>query len=336
MIKIGAQNVFKIKINTVEKRKIPSIENIEEGLLLKRESLQQNFSFLSLDQQFRQAKKLPLDIHGRKRIYRVKTTILKPLCYILTKVFEGSSFYDENIKLTPTEFNLINVFIDKRFKLNLTQKYPGGAYGEKNVKDILTSYSKILFLLESNKREEENIKFVYKHTLKFLKSQFYEQNQLKYNKESEIKFYEHYFGEHAKALNRPLHDFFDPLNNKMGAGKKTKTLSVIHLKLTFACEKFKEAFFGYLQTQFRKDYQSSVYKKIEKIFSTLEAGLNKRDDQLTDKVIAKFLSDFHRKKRIKFPWCTKEIDNAVQAFRNRINKIKRKAGPLLVTDSLFT
>ena len=120
MIKIGAKNVFKIEQLAKDERQIPSIVDIEDSLLLKRKSLELNFSFLHSDPQFKQTKKLPLEIHGRKRIYRVKTTILKPLCHTITKIFKGTDFNDGCVKLTETEFHLVNVFIDKRFKLGLT------------------------------------------------------------------------------------------------------------------------------------------------------------------------------------------------------------------------
>lgn len=321
MIKIGAMKVFKLpKQETISRDlKVRRAVETKQRQFDRPKSLESVFSFDLNEDQQDSNKVISLDIHGRKRKYRVKTKILKPLCMALTKIFNAEEFSGKT-ELTDVELRLIFIFLKKRFGVSFLGSGVQRKPNNPSVK-ILNLYAKTIFLLESKKREEENLKFVYKHTLKYLKSQFYEQHRLRYNKDSELVFYNFYFKDFAQQEQKPLKEFFDPLNQKNDSAKPTKTLSVMHLKAVFACEKFRRAFFDYLRTGFKKDYQSSVYKKIEKIFSGLERKLDSEGS--VEKRIEEFISGFKEKKRIKFPWCRKEIDSAVFSFIKRVERISK-------------
>ena len=322
MIKIGATNVFKIsKPKTLSKDiKVRKTVKKEQKKAERPKSLESTFSFSLIENKDKSDKTVPLDIHGRKRFYRVKTKILKPLCKALTKIFNADDFNADELDLTETELHLVGVILKKRFGIDFLRSSVKKTSQNSSCK-ILSLYMKVAFLMGSNKREEENLKFVYKHTLKYLKSQFYEKNNLKYNKESEFYFYRFYFGEFAKTKGKPLNEFFDPLNRKKDSVKLTKTLSVLHLKSVFSCEKFKRDFFRYLGAGFKTDYQSSVFKKIEKIFEMLEGWLSK--EKATEEIVKRFVKEFEKKKRIKFPWSCREIDVAVYSFIRPVQKISK-------------
>jgi hypothetical protein len=50
----------------------------------------------------------------------------------------------------------------------------------------------------SNKRLEENLKFVYKGVMKLMRTEFNQSYNLRVSKESNMKFFEFYFGNFAQ------------------------------------------------------------------------------------------------------------------------------------------
>lgn len=81
----------------------------------------------------------------------------------------------------------------------------------------------------SQKRFEENMKFVYKVILKKLREKFARENGYElWDKQFERAFYEYYFEETRKILNEEIELFYDPLNQKLS---KSKTLNNSYLRL---------------------------------------------------------------------------------------------------------
>ena len=322
LIKIGGKSIFGIE----KKQPSQSEKRIQLNIKVqtaktKQEDLNQLFSHVNYIEKPLQKHLMPLEIHGRKRSYKIKLSILKPVCRVLTLVFEGHDFRKSQIQLTEIELQLVAVFISKKTKMDCLADFNMKGLTTAQTRELLTRFSKVLYLLESTKREEENIKFAYKHTLKFLKGQYNQQHQLPFNRKSEMSFYQFFFRDYASIVKKPLRFFFDPLNSKQQLSKKNKTLSTPHLSLVFGCNHFRECFFSYFDERFSKDYMSCVYKKIEKIFLPLEKEINNKNELTIEQVVKRFIEKFKSKQRIKFPWSYKETEYSLTVFKRKIDKI---------------
>lgn len=263
--------------------------------------------------------RMPLKIHGRNRIYKTKLSILKNFCVTLTFLFEGTPLDPSNrFQFTYEQLKLLQTIVIKKFHITSSnlELFKENA----NQTQFFDNIESVRRCFISQKRTEENIKFVYKHTLKYMKSKFYDKNNFRYNKESEVLFYRHYFGFSAMAGGIDLQEFYDPLNSNYN-GKKKGTISNSHLTLLFSCESFREEFFRYVRNEFKKDYQSSIYKKIERMFLKLESELDKHGDEGKSEIINKFNDKLKRQKKTKLPWSSQEIDTAISCFRVRLNKL---------------
>lgn len=273
-------------------------------------------------------KKLPkiqLRIHGRKRAYKPKIIQLKEVCIILDKIFKGERVDKNELQLQNSYINLITAFVVKKFGNNKSIDLNNKDIKTENKIDLLKDLIDYAIVKPSKKRVEENNKFIYKHTLKYLKAQFYTSKNLRYNKESEQLFYEYYFDDISRQKNIPIELFYDPLNITSKTGKKAKTIRNDHLILLFNCRIFKNNFFSYIETNFKDDYQSSIYKKVEKLLLPLEKQLGESDQLFKSELIDNFIRKLNANKRCKFPWSSMEIDHALNHFAKHINKLMIKA-----------
>ena len=324
MIKIGGKSIFELeKKQPSQITKRPKVSIQLRKSKATKEDLAALFSHLNHPEKPLERHLVPLDIHGRKRSYKIKLSLLKPVCRVLTMIFEGTDFRNIKFDLTELELRLISVFIAKKTRIESLEKFSPNLLNPAQKRDLLTRFSKVLYVLESTKREEENIKFAYKHTLKYLKGKYNQQHSLPFNKQSELKFYQYYFQAYTECYDKPLQAFFDPLNSKLKLPKKNKTLSTPHLSLIFSCYRFSEDFFEYFDRRFSTDYLSCVYKKMEKIFIPLEKQINERKQESVRQVVNRFIENFRSKQRIKFPWSYKETETSLKAFANKIKKIKQ-------------
>ena len=261
-------------------------------------------------------KRIPLKIHGRNRYHRIKVKYLTNLTEIISGILEGKEEDWESKTISNSQMNLLKLILQKKFKNNgKTDFFLSNLEELKNLAEIAKFTNRVV----SSKRTEENNKFVYKHTLKYLKARFNIEHNLPFNKESEEAFYKHYFENHAKERNVQIKVFYDPLNSK--SESKSKTISNGHLILLFTCKKFKSDFFGYLDSAFKEDYQSSTFKKIEKLLLGLEKSLTESNGVGKEKLIKKYTNEFSLKKRVKFPWSSQEIDAAMRHFTKQVTRL---------------
>lgn len=264
-------------------------------------------------------KVIPLKIHGRNRIHKIQIRYMTKLVEAIEKLLKEDKEGIEEDQLTFCQFKLLKIFFTKKF--NKTCRNSIIKKQIQNAETLEEVYN-FIQLTGSTKRTEENRKFIYKHTLSFLKAKFYKENDLAFNRESEDQFYQSYFEELSKETGEPLFAFYNPLSlrNK----QKGKTITNGHLSLLFACEKFRKDFFDYLNNGFKEDYQSSVYKKLETIFLELERKIEDTELHDRQKTIKSFINNFEERKRVKFPWSGREIDLALTQFKRQIDKICRK------------
>lgn len=169
----------------------------------------------------------------------------------------------------------------------------------------------------SQKRTEENVKFVFKLAFKHLRTDYFNRNQLKPNiVESETEFYHFYFGETANAMQLPISAFYDPLNFKTDQ----KTLTFDFLNRIFKSLTFKAAFLEYLASgKLKEDYQSSIPVKISKLLSRFDKILVSREPEKLAKAISSVQSYFRLNRQCKIPWTEAEVDGAIANIIKYLN-----------------
>ncbi len=131
---------------------------------------------------------------------------------------------NENMNI-KREFNqeyvdLINIYFQKKFKCDGQTIY----ISQINVDEIKEMRVKVE-KIGSNKRLEENLKFVYKGVMKLMRTEFNQSYNLRVSKESNMKFFEFYFGNFAQENQTLIEFYFDPLNT----GKYLKTINFEYL-----------------------------------------------------------------------------------------------------------
>lgn len=230
-------------------------------------------------------------------------------------------------ELSPTDFDLTPAERILLFEI-MTRKFRAS---EIECKEFRNSSSEVLLawvvrrcVFKSKKRIEERKKFVYKHTLKHMKEQFFKkvsglENYT--NKKIEQVFYNHYFQNSELEL-QPANDWLDPFNSK-DALRKHKTLSRAYLSTVFECDLFRDDFMLYFEgPEFIKDYQSSIRQKILILMKRSEL-LFEHSSSLEH--FAKTSSDYFQKNnQCKFPWCTSEINHSIGSFKDFLKRVTKK------------
>lgn len=164
----------------------------------------------------------------------------------------------------------------------------------------------------SCKRAEENIKFVFKLTLKHLRLDFFSKHNLKPGaQESELIFYKYYFEKLALSWNLPISEFFDPLNFRTNQ----KTLNNDFLRRLFSASEFRAKFLEYLTSgQLKREYWASVPKKLFKMLKRFERILTSNDSEKLQTAILAVQKYFRTNKQCKVPWTENEVDMAIRYF----------------------
>lgn len=243
---------------------------------------------------------------------------LRCLFNLLVKIFLNSRIDMEDVNLSLVESSILVQILRRKFP---------------NVSafislEKLAGPEELLILVErakterSNKRIEENIKFVYKHSMKRLKEQFLADN-LDPNPGSEPEaFYRYYFKEISETNRLPYENFHDPLNNRRrGSQKGAKTLNSEYLNLLFSSARFLKDLKDYLvSTQLILDYQKSIRKKLEKMLAKWERMLAENSDS---KVLRAQVNDYFLKnKQCKLPWTSNEIISAINYFLTNVKEFE--------------
>ena len=239
----------------------------------------------------------------RKKRFRLKK--FGDLCYILTMIFKEKEINIQNFNLHPKiQKILIKILIDKN-KLIIPSNLLSFLKDEKT--SFLVKLEKILLFLKKNtlnksyKRLEEEMKFVFKTTLKRMKIRFYQEKKLKLT-DNKIVFYKHYFD-----LEKQKKVF-----EKIFCLKSQEPLRLVNKKLLicyFISKKFKQEFLYYLNNQFEKIYLKGIFKKWETFFKKYE----KKYDNLEiccDSIIKHIDST----DKIKYPWSFTEIQSSIKSF----------------------
>ena len=127
-------------------------------------------------------------------------------------------------------------------------------------------------LLEQNKRRpvctDATKKFVYKNTLKLMKTRFRKERRLNKNRESEIAFWDFYFGDYCKNNNVNIEEVYDPLNKALVRNPKHKNITIDYLYHLKQNERFLNEFKVQMETL--DNIATYARAKIDKLVKHLE------------------------------------------------------------------
>ena len=243
---------------------------------------------------------------------------LRCLFNLLVKIFLNSRIEFEDVKLTQIESCILVQILRRKFpNLTITTNFDAKVDSE----DLFNLVERAK-IERSNKRIEENIKFVYKHSMKHLKGQFVSGNSDASPSTELENFYKHYFSEVATKNKVPFENFHDQLNSRRkGNQKGAKTLNSEYLNLLFSSQSFLKDLKEYLvSTQLIIDYQKNIRKKFEKMLLKWERMLEERSDS---RILRGQVNDYFLKnKQCKLPWTSNEIISSINYFLTNVKEFE--------------
>ncbi len=215
-----------------------------------------------------------IEIEKQKRIQKrqKKFTLLNPIVEILSKIFKGHEIrFERYNRLNYGVIGIILMILEKKYKKdNRLSTECLESYSSKKSLEILKLFIQMISTRTSTKRVEENNKFVYKNTMKNIKIEFYEKRGIPRKKGVEHLFYLYYFNHLSSKRNIALNNFYDPLNRN----NRILTLNNRFLTLIFKSKSFKNIFFDFLDFRFKRYYEISIDKKLEKFFKEFKYLIN--------------------------------------------------------------
>ena len=161
---------------------------------------------------------------------------------------------------------------------------------------------------DSEKRKDEQKKFIYRNVVKSMKVEFMRVNKLSKSKETERIFWDYYFKAYAFEHNIPIAYFSDPLNSTFAKNEGFKYIKDSYFTYLFNNSLFFVEFEQHLN-RLKEQYLSNLSHKIDVLFESIEKEKTKGT----------------RNKRIgfKFPWSISEIEKAVKVFKTQMEKYRK-------------
>lgn len=166
------------------------------------------------------------------------------------------------------------------------------------------------------KRIEENMKFIFKKVIRFLKIFFQDKiyfeflpniqsefSNLTPEKKIDYSFYSYYFYDVAKEIRQPLEKFFHPRLSKAEDQEKQKfipkTISRLYINFIKMSSLFVNDMNIYLQKFFEYEIKKNIKNKIEKMCFDWEVKSNKMNDDVFYKEVETY---FTLNKKCKLAW----------------------------------
>ena len=164
----------------------------------------------------------------------------------------------------------------------------------------------------SNKRPEENYKFIFKRCLKHMKEKFKTDNpsQAK-RKDVDRLFYEHYFRQVSETQKISIDNFYHPKNSKVKSKTGPKTINNTYIQNICKSKLFKKDFADYLDKRLLPEYQESIKLKIKNLIARWSKELKGSSDKTA--ASTDICGYVERNKKCKLPWSVKEVSEAIRA-----------------------
>ena len=230
---------------------------------------------------------------------------INSLYKLLKKHFKCKKMNDIDVKLSNTELLILKSIIARKYKnkINLNIKSPF-------LKDKLNQIGSS----NSQKRIEENHKFVFKRCIKYMKNLFKTNNKYKSKKpDMERAFYSHYFQEIADKEDISLECFYHPTNSRSKIKNGPKTINSEYLRNICKNKEFINTFLDYAYDKLKIDYEKVIDIKIEDLIKKWDEMLY--SNRCKETIIDEILEYIEKNKKCKLPWNFTEIDEAIIALR---------------------
>ena len=164
----------------------------------------------------------------------------------------------------------------------------------------------------SNKRPEENYKFIFKRCLKHMKEKFKEENQnLAKRKDLDRCFYEHYFRSVSDSLKISIDNFYHPKNSKSKNKNGPKTINNTYIQNICKSKNFKKDFSEYLDRSLLREYQESIKLKIKNLITRWVKEIRMASDK--NAATTQICAYIEKNKKCKLPWSVKEVSEAIRS-----------------------
>lgn len=164
----------------------------------------------------------------------------------------------------------------------------------------------------SNKRPEENYKFIFKRCLKHMKEKFKVDNPAQAKrKDVDRLFYEYYFRQVVESQKISIDNFYHPKNSKVKNKTGPKTINNTYIQNICKSRLFKRDFVDYLDKRLLPEYQESIKLKIKNLIARWTKELRAAVDRVA--ATAEICGYIERNKKCKLPWSVKEVSEAIRA-----------------------
>lgn len=226
------------------------------------------------------------------------------LLMLLKKHFNSMEITEKDLKLSKQELEVMGGIITRKYKGRINT--PTESY-------FLGTIFKDIEQLESNKRPEENYKFVFKRCIKFMKERLNAHEKKKMRKRQlEEHFYQYYFAEACKSNNMSM-DLVKHPQKGLKSDTAPKTINAEYIGNVAKSREFVKDFNSYMYRFLQKDYELTVNPKLEGMVKRWEEIYSKAEDkQLGVNQIIEYVL---KNKKCKLPWTGKEIDAAMESVR---------------------
>ena len=251
---------------------------------------------------------------------------------VLKKILWNEEIFQNELDaLNVNEQNIIYAVVLKKKLIRKNEKIK---FIAKNFNNIIQD--------QGQKRNEENLKCIFKYAQKFLRTQFRKKHQdFKYRKSDvhlkqknliDLGFYTYYFGEIADKKDWPISKFFHP---KVFAGGKAasdelekpeerpKTINREYIENLKRSSMFMKDMSDFLDNKYKLEGEKLTgiidqYKSIseEKLMQKLEQWYKLLKTLGDIKGQEMIMADLVKNDKCKLPWSIKEINRAVKDTKN--------------------
>ena len=237
---------------------------------------------------------------------------LQKLYDVFVQIFSNGFIEPDKYYLSRSEEEVLSCLLQRKFFQRLTPAEIDLPREEKldRINQIIKG--------RSNKRPEECYKFILTRANKHLKRRLSSYNTD--SEESEKIFYEHYFGELARQMNIPIHQFVYPITRKQIEVAK---LNAAYFDRIFRSSTFLRHVQEYVKEAVYAEYKDELKKKLKSFLSKYDIMLQKPNAEIH--TVERRLKEYLLKnKRCKLPWTLNEIKESIVRFQILVESLKSK------------
>ena len=235
---------------------------------------------------------------------------------LLKILFSGEQDYKNGFILNKEESLILNAIYFKKFQKELVL-----AGFIRNI-----SHCQALMNKKQRKRCEEVYKFVFKTAFKYMKNAHFTDKGLYKRGISKEKrkneFYQHYFGDLARKLGKPLKCFYLPLTPSNwrfeSKAKLSKTINHSYITSIFQSKLFLSDFVKFVREKSISYSREIIIEKIDKLVDRWEDQYKELD--FSSRKIETIVEDIKFNSKCCFPWSMGEVRYAFEEIQRLLPK----------------